>query len=360
VTFRWYTNDECKGDGVAAGSATIANGIAHPSSNEGPLAAGGYAFKASYTGDTNYGPSTGPCEPLKVEKGKSLVKTDIHDSKHGVVTKVDLGSTVHDSASVSGSSNSFAPTGTVSFRWYTNDECKGDSVGAGTATINNGVAHPSSSEGPLGAGRYAFKASYVGDSNYEGSLGPCEELKVEKGKSSTKTDIHDSKHDAVTSVPHGSTVHDSALVSGSSSSFAPTGTVSFRWYTNDECKGDGVAAGSATVVNNVAHPSSSEGPLEAGGYAFKASYKGDDNYEGSIGDCERLKVEKAPTPVPPPPPPAPKPVPPVQQAAPPAKTLAYTGTDAFRFGVIGAVLVAVGALLLVVTRRRRKANSLGS
>jgi hypothetical protein len=91
----------------------------------------------------------------------------------------------------------------------------------------------------------------------------------------------------------------------------------------------------------------------------------------------KTKVKPVP---PPPPPPPPKPVKPIeppkqvvkpvepvkpapQQAAPPAKTgggLAYTGTDAFRYGVIGAVLVAVGALLLVVTRRRRKANSLGS
>jgi hypothetical protein len=366
VTFRWFTNKDCAGDGVAAGSATLSNGVAHPSSNEGPLAAGGYAFKASYPGDGNYGPSTGPCEPLKVDKGTTVVKTDIHDSKHHVVTKVDLGTTVHDSASVSGSSSSIAPTGTVTFRWFTNDDCKGDGVGAGTATISNGVAHPSSNEGPLAAGRYAFKASYAGDANYDGSIGFCEKLKVEKGASVVKTDIHDSKHGVVTTVPHGSTVHDSALVSGSSSSFAPTGTVTFRWFTNDDCKGDGVAAGSATIVNNVAHPSSNEGPLEAGGYAFKASYKGDDNYEGSIGSCERLKVEKAPTPVPPKPvPPAPKPVTPVQQAAPPVKPassggLAYTGTNAFRFGVIGAALVAAGAVLLLVTRRRRKANSLGN
>jgi uncharacterized repeat protein (TIGR01451 family) len=78
-------------------------------------------------------------------------------------------------------------------------------------------------------------------------------------------------------------------------------------------------------------------------------------------------------PVPPPPPKPVKPVEPpkqvvkppephkpVQQAAQPAKTLAYTGTDAFRFGVLGAVLVAVGAVLLLVTRRWRRESSLGS
>jgi hypothetical protein len=257
----------------------------------------------------------------------------------------------------------------VTFRWFTNDDCKGDSVAAGVATLANGVAHPSTNEGPLAAGRYAFKASYAGDANYESSVGPCEPLKVKQGKSTTHTDIHDAKHGVVTTVPHGSTVHDSALVSGSSPSFPPTGTVSFRWFTNDECKGKSVAAGSATIVNNVAHPSSSQGPLEAGGYAFKATYKGDDNYDGSVGPCERLKVEKAVTPVPPPKPEPPKqvvkpvePHKPVQQAqaAQPAKTLAYTGTDAFRVGVIGAVLVAVGAVLLLVTRRRRRESSLGS
>src|SRR5262245_61978185 len=96
---------------------------------------------------------------------------------------------------------------------------------------------------------------------------------------------------------------------------------------------------------------------------FNTSYKGDDNYQGS---CERLKVEKAPTPVPPKPvPPAPKPVTPVQQAAPPAKPassggLAFTGSNGGRIALIGAALVTLGAVLVLVTRRRRRGNSLGS
>src|SRR5262249_25965858 len=73
---------------------------------------------------------------------------------------------------------------------------------------------------------------------------------------------------------------------------APTGTVDFTFYSNNTCDGNGTPAGSVALVSSIAHPSSSEGPLAAGSYSFRAVYGGDINYNGSSSDCEPLTVNK--------------------------------------------------------------------
>jgi len=99
------------------------------------------------------------------------------------------------------------------------------------------------------------------------------------------TDIHNAAHTIVTSVPAGATVHDSATVSGTGA--APTGTVDFTWYSTLNCTGAPTAAGSVAISGGTAHPSNSEGPLNAGSYSFKAHYNGDANYKPGNSACER-------------------------------------------------------------------------
>ncbi|HLO30005.1 MAG TPA: Ig-like domain repeat protein, partial [Anaerolineales bacterium] len=298
VTFTFYTTSAaCTGTSVAAGTVTLdGTGVAHPSTGQGPLTAGSYSFQATYSGDGNYNGSTSPCEPLTVGKANTTTSTEIHDGTHAVVTSVALGTTVHDSATVSGSGFG-TPTGSVTFTFYTaGDQCTGASVAAGTVTLDgSGVAHPSSSEGPLAAGSYSFQATYSGDGNYNGSTSPCEPLTVGKANTSTSTEIHDATHAAVTSVALGTTVHDSATVSGTGFG-TPTGSVTFTFYTaGDQCTGSSVAAGTVALASGVAHPSSDEGPLAAGSYSFQATYSGDGNYNGSTSPCEPLTVGKANT-----------------------------------------------------------------
>jgi len=307
VSFTFYTSsDDCTGPSDVAGSRQLVGnpGIAHPSNSFGPLTPGSYSFQASYLGDANYSAAVSRCEPLTVEKAKPRVATVIHIGDNHTdangdhdgddddeSTSAPLGSIVHDKAIVTGVA-AFAPTGSVTFTFYNDDECDGTGTAAGMVALDGlGVAHPSLSQGPLEAGSYSFRASYLGDSNYRASVSQCEPLTVRKASTSTATAIHNhTTHAVVTSVPAGTTVHDEATVTGQIGSFVIGGKVSFTFYTNGTCSGSGTALGMVGVVNGVAHPSASRGPLVVGWYSFRATYNGDANYKGSSSSCEQLQV----------------------------------------------------------------------
>ena len=294
VDFTFYTDNACTQGAASAGSGiALVSGVAHPSSSEGPLTAGSYSFKAHYNGDTNYVAADGPCEPLTVNKVTPSLLTTIHDPNHGAVTSVALGSTVHDSAAISGGYN---PTGNVNFTFYSNGSCTGDGTSAGSVALSSGVAHPSSTEGSLTTGSYSFKAHYVGDTNNNPADASCEPLTVNKADTSLVTEIHNESGDVpvTTSLPLGSSVHDKATLSGKVDSITPTGNVNFTFYSDSACTVEGTSAGSITIDSDgVAHPSSTEGPLAAGSYSFKAHYVGDSNYNSSDAACEPFTVDKA-------------------------------------------------------------------
>src|SRR2546428_230515 len=72
------------------GPVSLASGTAE-SASTAPLAAGSYAFKAVYSGDSNYFGSTGDCEPLTVNKASTTTATEIHDATHTLATVAGLG-----------------------------------------------------------------------------------------------------------------------------------------------------------------------------------------------------------------------------------------------------------------------------
>ena len=176
LSFRWFTNGNCDGEGTTAGSVPLSAGATDPSTTEGPLGAGSYSFRATYDGDANYRPSVAECEPLTVEKGDVAALTTIHDGSHHAVTSVERGATVHDEALVRGTSFGM-PTGTVSFRWFSNGTCAGEGSPAGTRALVDGLAHASETRAPS-AGEFSFRATYSGDANYRGADAACEPLSV--------------------------------------------------------------------------------------------------------------------------------------------------------------------------------------
>jgi len=142
------------------------------------LAAGAYAYRAVVAGNDNYIGGTSGCEPITVDKGTPNITTVIHDSSHNPVGPQVLVDTVHDKATVTG--DPFTPGGNVTFTFYNNNTCYGEGVGAGTVGLSGGIADPSNSEGPLGAGLYSFKAHYNGDSNYVENNSDCEPFSISK------------------------------------------------------------------------------------------------------------------------------------------------------------------------------------
>ncbi len=299
IDFYRFNNSECVGDfatqsGVALTKNSTSTASAESSSSTVPST--GLSYKAHYNGDGNYTSSTGACEPLAATKLGSQTVTVIYDAAEHVVTSTNSSAIVHDKATVTGSGPT--PTGNVDFTFYTNNVCNGSSTSAGTVALVSGVAHPSLSEGPLSAGSYSFKALYNGDATYASSTGACEPLTVTSFTARITTTIHDASHATTTSVVAGSSVHDSARVTGAGPT--PTGNVSFEFYTGpgiSACEGTGVSAGTVALVNGVADPSATEGPLAVGHYYFEATYAGDSNYpNGATSECEPLTVTpKQPT-----------------------------------------------------------------
>ena len=296
VTFDWFTNGSCGGSPAATSDPfpLDAVGVADATTFAfTPGVSGNFAFQGTYSGDTTYDPSTGPCEPLVVTKLASSTASVIHDADHATVASVPVGTTVHDQATVTGALAT--PTGTVTFDWFTNGTCTAPAAATSdpftldAAGVADATTFPQTS--PTG-GEFAFQASYSGDGTYDASTGPCEPLSVTPVATSTVTAIHDANHATVVSVLAGTTVHDQATVTGGLGT--PTGTVTFAWFTNGTCTapaaatsdpftldGSGVADGTPFAFT----------PGVSGSFAFQASYSGDGTYTGSTGDCEPLTVQ---------------------------------------------------------------------
>jgi hypothetical protein len=236
------------------------------------------------------------------EAAATTVVTEIHlepgESVVGGDTRVDLGSSVHDQATVTADDASI-PEGTVDFEFYSNLNCDSGDPAGSVALDSNGVAHPSDSEGPLGAGDYSFKAFFSSNDLDKWTDGEslCEPLTVDQGETSTATEIHLANETVVgTSITLGQSVHDKASVSGEVLGVPLGGTVDFTFYSGGDCTtGTAVASGTdVPVVAGVAHPSLSQTPASVGSYAFSAHYDGDDNYKSSDSACEPFGAFRAP------------------------------------------------------------------
>src|SRR3989344_6779336 len=106
------------------------------------------------------------------------------------------------------------------------------------------------------------------------------------------TSIHDTSHSVATSVLAGTTVHDSVTVTGSAGT--PAGDVTFDWFTNGVCEGTPTTTSGTFTLSggSVDADTFTQGPLNTGGYSFKAHYAGDSNFTPADSTCEPLTVTK--------------------------------------------------------------------
>lgn len=235
-----------------------------------------------------------------LQQRSSQTATQVHDAEHNVVTAAPKGATVHDLATVTGDPD-LTPTGDVRFDWFANTTCSG--TPAATTDPNNvalvavagskalAAAHATGfPQGPLAAGAYSFRATYLGDGSYTGSTGDCEPLGVVDA--AVASQVHDPSHTDITgqSVAVGTVVHDKAIVSGSHGT--PTGTVDFSRYANGACTGDpAVEGGVALGADGTAESSTFSPPV--GSYSYKVHYNGQAGvYPAADGPCEPVTIGK--------------------------------------------------------------------
>jgi hypothetical protein len=183
-----------------------------------------------------------------------------------------------------------APTGTVSYVFWSNATCASTGSDAGTALA---LGSQSSTEGPLAAGSYSFQAIYSGDSNYAGSTSDCEPFSVAKAPTSISTTVFDAGTNAAWSGTEqtGASAFDTSSLSGKQDSIVPSGTVTYNFFTNGTCTNPAASSSVQTVsVSGTVPNSNTQSNLAAGSYSFNAVYSGDGNYSGSSSGCEPFSV----------------------------------------------------------------------
>jgi hypothetical protein len=230
------------------------------------------------------------------------------------LTKIDLGSTVHDSAELTTTPVVPMPAdSTITFYFYEDGTCDASFEGdpgtyayseefdaTGDAPIN---VDDALKQGPLEAGQYSYRAFFSsGDAGIVlDATGDCEPFEVDKGDTTILTEVHDAEHNDITgeAVEAGSDVHDKAFVVGDPDTpFQITGDVKFFFFTNGTCDWDGfVDSETVEVVANVpvdngATAESTPKTIdEPGQYSYWAKYLGDDNYNKSKSElCEPFRV----------------------------------------------------------------------
>jgi hypothetical protein len=267
-------------------------------------APGTYRWVAIYSGDAKNNDTpfvcNAPGETSVITQGKSAITTKS-------TTTSSVGGTIQDTATTFFETGS--ATGTITFTVYGPDDalCTGAPIAGGMVSgpFTDLGTYSSNAVTVTAPGVYRWIARYSGDLKTQGATTLCNDpgesslvpgtTPPTKFQPTVTTEIHKNPgHTATTSVPAGSTVHDKATVSGTAGT--PTGTVTFTFYTNGSCAGNGAGAGTVTLNSGVADPSSSKGPLSAGSYSFKAHYNGSNTYVEKDGGCEPLTVTAKPPP----------------------------------------------------------------
>jgi hypothetical protein len=107
------------------------------------------------------------------------IRTDVHDANHAVITKVEIGTVVHDKAFVTRTADTPAgvpnPTGTITFHRYANTSCTGTPVNQTVSLAADGTAESPSF---TATGDLCYTAAYSGDGNYPAATGAIEPLRV--------------------------------------------------------------------------------------------------------------------------------------------------------------------------------------
>jgi hypothetical protein len=269
VTYSAYAGQNtCTGTDLLNSTVTVTNGVVPNSAGFTPTTAGSYSFQAVYSGDGNNNGASSVCSTEQL-----LVRTNPSITTTLSATSVDVGSTVHDSATLTGATADAG--GTVSYTVYTNNTCTAGARAAGTVTVTNGVVPDSNALTFNTAGTFYWQAVYSGDTKNNAATSTCtdETLVVNKLQPSAST--------AQNLIPN-----DNFTLSGG---FNPTGSITFNLYDPSDATCSGTPALTQTVtVNGNGTFSTTNTTFHAsteGTWRWASSYTGDGNNQSATSIC---------------------------------------------------------------------------
>ena len=269
VTYTVYSDSACSAGARAAGTVTVTNG-AVPDSNALTFdSAGDFYWQAVYSGDANNDGATSPCtsEHLVVTKKSPTIATTLSAST------IEVGGTVHDSATLSNATANAG--GTVTYTVYTDTACSTGAQDAGTVTVTNGAVPDSNPITFNNAGDFYWQASYSGDANNNPATSACtsEHLVVTK------------KNPAISTAPN-LIPNDDATISGA---LNPTGTITFKLFAPSDatCSGAGALSQTVTVSGNGTYSTSNTSFVAStlGTWRWLVTYSGDANNNSTTSAC---------------------------------------------------------------------------
>jgi hypothetical protein len=223
---------------------------------------------------------------INLKEGENVTCTFINT--HGVSSptittllssnSVSIGDSVHDSATLSGTTADAG--GTVTYTVYSDNACTTSVASGGTKTVTNGVVPDSDAVTFNSAGTFYWQASYSGDANNSSATSDCtsEQMVVNPNAPTIATTL------SATTVGIGTSVHDSATLTGATSNAG--GTVTYTVYSDNACSQNPQDAGTVTVTNGSVPDSNPITFNSAGTFYWQASYSGDSNNDPATSACQ--------------------------------------------------------------------------
>jgi len=283
VTFVLYgPNDATCATAIFTSANRPLSGGSATSANFTTTQAGTYRWIATYNGDANNNAVTGACNDANesvvvTPAGPSIATSLVGGGKNGSSITVALGTSVHDTSTLSGAT----PTagGTVQYQVFSDAQCSSLLSDAGTADVVNATPGDSNDVTFNHAGTFYWQADYSGDANNDPATSACNlEIVVVNQNIPTITT------NASASVVIGGQIHDTATLAGG---FGPTGSITFSLYGPDDatCASTAVFTSTVPVNGNGDYLSGSFTPATAGTYRWIAAYSGDADNAPVSGGC---------------------------------------------------------------------------
>ena len=280
VTYAVFTDNACT---VAAsftgtlGAKTVSGGIVPDSDTISFSTPGTYYWQASYSGDTHNDATSSTCgSEVLIVKANPTIATTLS------ATSVNIGDSVHDSATLSGATSDAG--GTATYAVFTNNTCSTPATFSGTLnpgtggheTVTSGSVPDSGTISFANAGTYYFQVTYSGDAKNNGATSQCgsEVLTVNPNNPGISTGQN--------LIPN-----DNATLSSATANAG--GTITFKLFSPSDATCSGAAAftqtvnvngnGTYTTTNSTFHAS------DVGTWRWLVTYSGDSNNTGATSAC---------------------------------------------------------------------------